>query len=170
MAVRIRMKRLGRRHRPFYRICVMDSRVPRDGKAIEEVGYYDPMVRDKAQRVSLRMDRIDYWISVGAEPSENVATLIKKVKTNDFGTAAEPPPITPPKAPPEPEPTAEAPADEMASTEPPPAEAAGSDQSAASAEQPPAAEAESPDETPPAQGEAAAATEDSAGEKKEDES
>ena len=43
----------------------MDARSPRDGKAIEEVGYYDPMVRDKSQRVSLKMDRVDYWMSVG---------------------------------------------------------------------------------------------------------
>lgn len=110
MAVRIRMKRLGRKHRPFYRICIMDARSPRDGKAIEEVGYYDPMVRDKSQRVSLKMDRVDHWISVGAQPSEKVATLIKKVKTNKFTKGAAPPPMTAPKAPPEPEP--EAPAEE----------------------------------------------------------
>ena len=110
MAVRIRMKRLGRKHRPFFRICVMDARSPRDGKAIEEVGYYDPMVRDKSQRVNIKMDRVDHWISVGAQPSEKVATLIKKVKNNKFGKAAAPPPMTAPKAPPEPEP--EAPAEE----------------------------------------------------------
>ena len=46
MAVRIRLKKMGRKHRPFYRICAMDVRVPRDGKAIEELGYYDPMVKD----------------------------------------------------------------------------------------------------------------------------
>lgn len=109
MAVRIRMKRMGRKHRPFFRICIMDARSPRDGKAIEEVGYYDPMVSDKSQRVSLKMDRVDHWISVGAQPSENVATLIKKVRNNKFGKAAAPPPMMAPKAPPEPE--AEAPAE-----------------------------------------------------------
>ena len=97
------MKRMGRRHRPFFRICVMDSRKPRDGRAIEEVGHYDPMVQDKSNRVSLKLDRIDYWLSVGAQPSNNVATLIKKVKTDTFGHAAPPPPMTPPK---EPEPPA----------------------------------------------------------------
>ena len=107
MAVRIRMKRLGRTHRPFYRICVMDSRKKRDGRAIEEVGHYDPMLQDKSQRISLNLERVDYWISVGAQPSDKVATLIKKVKTNKFGTAADPPPLTPPKAPPEPETPAE---------------------------------------------------------------
>ena len=78
MAVRIRMKRLGRAHRPFYRICAMDSRCPRDGKAIEELGYYDPMVRDTDARAILNGERIAYWMSVGALPSENVAVLIKK--------------------------------------------------------------------------------------------
>jgi small subunit ribosomal protein S16 len=75
----------------------MDSRSPRDGKAIEELGHYDPMIRDKAKRVSLNLERIAYWISVGAQPSEKVAALIKKVQNNRFGTAAEPPPILPPK-------------------------------------------------------------------------
>ena len=105
MAVKIRMKRLGRRHRPFYRICIMDSRSPRDGKAIEEVGYYDPMVREKSDRVQLKMERVEYWLSVGAQPTEKVAVLIDKVKSNRFGSVTEPPPMTPPK---EPDPVPEA--------------------------------------------------------------
>lgn len=103
MSVRIRMKRLGRKHRPFYRICVMDRRKARDGEAIEEVGHYDPMIKDKSKRVTLKLDRIEYWMSVGAQPSDNVAVLIKKVKTNRFGTAAAPPPMQAPKPLPEPE-------------------------------------------------------------------
>jgi len=130
VVVRIRMKKMGRRHRPFFRICVMDSRKPRDGRAIEEIGHYDPMVSDKSERVSLKMDRVDYWLSVGAQPSVNVEALIKKVKTNRFGSAAAPPPLTAPKAPPEPEP-------EPAAEEPAPVEAAA--ESSADAE--PAAEA-----------------------------
>lgn len=110
MAVRIRMKRMGRTHRPFYRICVMDSQVQRDGRAIEEVGHYDPMVRDKAARVTLKMDRVDYWLSVGAQPSEKVNALIRKVRTNRFGTGSAPPPLTPPKV--KDEPAAEAAAEE----------------------------------------------------------
>ncbi len=97
MAVRIRMKKMGRKHRPFFRICVMDARVQRDGKAIEEVGHYDPMVSDKARRVLLNMERVDYWLSVGAQPSEKVNALIRKVRTNKFGSASAPPPMTPPK-------------------------------------------------------------------------
>ena len=82
MAVRIRMKRLGRRHRPFYRICAMDAHTPRDGKAIEELGTYDPMVRDVDARAVLKRERIDYWLSVGAKPTEKVAVLIKKYGTD----------------------------------------------------------------------------------------
>ena len=93
MAVRIRMKRLGRKHRPFYRICVMDARVPRDGKAIEEVGTYDPMVREKSGRVTLNMERVEHWLSVGAQPSEKVAVLIRKVKANKWGEAKPLPPM-----------------------------------------------------------------------------
>lgn len=102
MSVRIRMKMMGRRHRPFFRVCIIDRQKARDGLEIEEVGTYDPMVKDKAQRVKLNMERIDYWLSVGATPSDRVATLLKKIKTNDFGTAAPPPAMLAPKAPPPP--------------------------------------------------------------------
>lgn len=78
MAVRIRMKKLGRTHRPFFRICAVDARKPRDGKVIEELGHYDPMISDTDARALLNQDRIDYWLSVGAQPSDNVKVLIKK--------------------------------------------------------------------------------------------
>jgi small subunit ribosomal protein S16 len=78
VAVRIRMKRMGRLHRPFYRVCAIDSRSPRDGKVIEELGHYDPMVRDVDARAILNGERIQYWLGVGALPSEKVAVLIKK--------------------------------------------------------------------------------------------
>lgn len=97
MAVRIRMKKMGRKHRAFFRICVMDSRTQRDGRAIEEVGFYDPAVQDKAARVKLNMERVDYWMSVGAQPSEKVNALIRKVRTNKFGKALTPPPMLAPK-------------------------------------------------------------------------
>jgi len=76
--VRIRMKSFGRRHRPFFRICAMDSRSPRDGRAIEELGHYDPMVRNKDARTVLDVNRIRYWLSVGAQPSEKVQVLLNK--------------------------------------------------------------------------------------------
>ncbi|QDU78375.1 30S ribosomal protein S16 [Polystyrenella longa] len=116
MAVRIRMKKLGRKHRPFYRVCVMDARSPRNGKTIEELGHYDPMVTDKSERVKLNMERIEYWLSVGAQPSDKVGTLIKKVKTNKFGSVKTPPPMQAPKPLPEPEPEA-APEGETAAAE-----------------------------------------------------
>ena len=95
----------------------MDRQRARDGKAIEEVGFYDTSVADKSQRVSLNMERVDYWLSVGAQPSEKVNALIKKVKKGDFGVAAEPPPMQAPKAP-EPEaPAAEESAPEEVSAE-----------------------------------------------------
>lgn len=97
MAVRIRMKKIGRKHRPFYRICVMDSRVHREGKAIEEIGWYDTSISDKSQRVKVNLDRVEYWVSVGASMSDRVATLVKKVKTNRFTTAAAPAPMQAPK-------------------------------------------------------------------------
>ena len=81
MAVRLRMKKMGRTHRPFYRICAMDQRSPRDGRVIEELGTYDPFCPETDARVSLKAERVDYWLGVGAQPSDKVATLIKKYGT-----------------------------------------------------------------------------------------
>jgi small subunit ribosomal protein S16 len=78
VAVRIRMKMMGRKHRPYFRIVAIDHRQPRDGRIVEELGSYDPMIRNTDERVKLKPDRIKYWISVGAKPSERVATLLKK--------------------------------------------------------------------------------------------
>jgi len=72
------MKRLGRKNRPFYRLCAIDQRSPRDGRVLEELGHYDPMVKETDARAVLKGERIKYWLSVGAQPSENVSVLIKK--------------------------------------------------------------------------------------------
>jgi small subunit ribosomal protein S16 len=72
------MKKMGRLHRPFFRVCVMDARTPRDGRVLEEVGYYDPMVPETDARAVLNGERINYWIGVGAQPSDKVSVLIKK--------------------------------------------------------------------------------------------
>jgi small subunit ribosomal protein S16 len=72
------MKAMGRRHRPFYRICAMDARAPRDGRTIEELGHYDPMVKNRDARTVLNVNRIRYWLSVGAQPSEKVQALLKR--------------------------------------------------------------------------------------------
>ncbi|MCA9131636.1 MAG: 30S ribosomal protein S16 [Planctomycetales bacterium] len=81
MAVRIRLKKMGRKARPFFRLCAVDSRAPRDGKVIEELGFYDPMVRETDARAILKKERIDYWVGVGAQPSQKAGVLIKKYGT-----------------------------------------------------------------------------------------
>jgi len=78
VAVRIRMKKMGRTHRPYYRIVAIDGRQPRDGRVLEELGTYDTSVTNKENRVKLIPDRIKYWVSVGALPSERVQNLIDK--------------------------------------------------------------------------------------------
>lgn len=78
--VRIRMKSMGRRHRPFFRICAIDSRRPRDGRPIEELGHYDPMSRNPETQTVLDVSRTRYWLSVGAQPSEKVQALLRKLK------------------------------------------------------------------------------------------
>ena len=77
--VKIRMKSMGRKHRPFFRICAMDHRKPRDGRALEELGTYDPMIRDTEKRYAIDKERVQYWLSVGAQPSDRVWVLLKKI-------------------------------------------------------------------------------------------
>lgn len=89
MSVKIRMKRMGRKHRPYFRICATDSRCPRDGKVLEEIGTYDPMVADTDARVTLDHDRLKYWLSVGAQPSDNVKVFIKKYGPEGLRLAAQ---------------------------------------------------------------------------------
>lgn len=82
MAVKIRLKKLGRAHRPYFRLCAVDARAPRDGRVIEELGHYDPMLPETDARAVLKKDRIDYWVGVGAQPTDKAAVLIKKYGTN----------------------------------------------------------------------------------------
>jgi small subunit ribosomal protein S16 len=89
VAVRIRMKQFGRKHRPYYRICVMDIRRPRDGRVLEQLGTYDPMVPETDARAVLNGERIAYWMSVGATPSDKVQVLIKKYGTGGTHLAAQ---------------------------------------------------------------------------------
>ena len=76
MAVRIRLKRIGAKNTPAYRIVVADARSPRDGRFIEEIGSYLPSKRDP--NYTIKLERAKYWLSVGAQPSETVASMIKK--------------------------------------------------------------------------------------------
>src|SRR6266849_3553571 len=98
------MKRLGRKHRSYFRIVAIDARQPRDGRILEELGSYDPMVKSTDDRVKLRPDRIKYWMSVGAKPSEKVAVFLKKYMAKWEQAAAAAPALAPPS--PEPAPTA----------------------------------------------------------------
>ncbi|MCC6227808.1 MAG: 30S ribosomal protein S16 [Phycisphaerales bacterium] len=76
--VRIRLQRLGRHNRPFYRINAVDKRTRRDGSAIEQLGWYDPMAKDPAKQLELNEERVKYWISVGAQPSETLRDVLAK--------------------------------------------------------------------------------------------
>ena len=76
MAVRIRLKRIGAKNNPAYRIVVADSRSPRDGRFIEELGTYLP--KRKSDKFTLDLERVRYWVSKGAQPTETVASFIKK--------------------------------------------------------------------------------------------
>jgi small subunit ribosomal protein S16 len=76
MAVKIRLKRVGAKNKPAFRIVVTDGRSPRDGKFIEELGTYLP--RKKSDKFTLDLERANYWVSKGAQPSETVASFIKK--------------------------------------------------------------------------------------------
>ncbi len=76
MAVKIRMKRVGTKNTPVYRIVVADGRSPRDGKFIEEIGTYQPLKKDG--NFTLDLERAKHWVSKGAKPSDTVASFIKK--------------------------------------------------------------------------------------------
>lgn len=78
MAVKLRLKRMGRKHRSFYRLAAMEGRNPRDGRVLEELGFYDPENTEQAQQVKLDAERIKYWLTVGAVPSDTVRSLLKK--------------------------------------------------------------------------------------------
>jgi len=78
MAVKLRLKRMGRSNAAFYRLNAIDSRSPRDGRVIEELGHYDPRNKDQSKQFVAKLDRCQYWLSVGAVPSETVSSLLKK--------------------------------------------------------------------------------------------
>ncbi len=76
--VRIRLKRVGRRHRPAYRVAAFDRRSARDSKVLEELGSFDPLNPAEDKQVVLKRERIEYWLSVGAQPSDTVRRLLVK--------------------------------------------------------------------------------------------
>ena len=84
--VRLRLTRMGRKKQPFYRIVAADSRAPRDGRFIESIGHYNPMLNPPEIKIDL--ERVDYWLGVGASPSETVSGLIKRVRGGSDATEA----------------------------------------------------------------------------------
>jgi small subunit ribosomal protein S16 len=96
MAVSIRLRREGAKNRPYYKVVVADKRCPRDGKFIEIVGHYDPKQPD--HNSALKLDRVEHWISRGAQPSDTVRSLIKKNKRQTVAPLA---PVPEPVASPE---------------------------------------------------------------------
>ena len=81
MAVRIRLKRFGSRNRSQWRIVVADIKMPRDGRFIEEIGYYDPLPAE--EKIQVKDDRLEYWVKQGAQMSNSVKTLVKRAKKRE---------------------------------------------------------------------------------------
>jgi small subunit ribosomal protein S16 len=79
MSVKLRLKRTGRTHRSVFRLGAMESRNPRDGRVLEELGVYDPANKNPEQQLRLNADRVRYWLEKGAAPSETVKHLLKKI-------------------------------------------------------------------------------------------
>ena len=126
--VKIRLRRFGKKNTPVYRVVVADKRSPRDGSIIEEIGTYDPLL--KRNNFTLKLDRVDYWLGVGAQPSDTVASFIRKARKGPEEEADEEPVVE----------AVEAPAETEAAPEP--AEAAAE---VAVAEEPAAEEATEPE-------------------------
>ena len=91
MALKIRLQRHGASHRPFYRMVVTEAAARRDGRSVEVLGTYEPQAKRKEDELKLKLDRIDYWKSVGAKASDTAASLIRKAyrETPAAETAAE---------------------------------------------------------------------------------
>lgn len=78
MALKIRLARGGSKKRPFYRIVAADSRMPRDGRFIEKLGTYNPLLpKDSEERVKMDMDRVQYWLGQGAQPSDRISRMLE---------------------------------------------------------------------------------------------
>ncbi len=76
--VRLRMQRLGRKNRTFFRVAAIDQRTRRNGSVIEALGWYDPVAKDPSKQLQLNDERIKYWLSVGAQPTETVRDMLAK--------------------------------------------------------------------------------------------
>ena len=91
MSLRIRLARAGAKKRPFYRIVVADSRSPRDGRFIEKLGTFDPLVpKDSAGRVSLDTDRVNHWLGIGAQPTDRILRFLDAAGIRERPTRSNP--------------------------------------------------------------------------------
>ena len=142
--VKIRLRRFGKKNTPVYRVVVADKRSPRDGSIIEEIGTYDPLL--KRNNFTLKLDRVDYWLGVGAQPSDTVASFIRKARKGPEEEPDEEPVVEAVEAPAAPEPVPEP---EVAVTEEPAAEETPSPEAEV------ATEASAPEETPESEAPAA---------------
>lgn len=77
MAVRIRLKRIGKRNQPYYRLCIFDAKTKRDGREIEVVGHYNPLEKKDENKYEIDTERVTYWLSVGAQPTDKVRAILK---------------------------------------------------------------------------------------------
>lgn len=86
--VKIRLSRGGAKSRPFYHIVVADERSPRDGRSIERVGYYNPIAVGQERPLEVNLERIDHWVSVGAQMTDKVRSLVKQARKQQSASAA----------------------------------------------------------------------------------
>jgi small subunit ribosomal protein S16 len=171
MSVKLRLKRIGARNTPIYRIVATDSRTKRDGRPIEELGTYNPVLQTEPN-FDLNLERAEHWLSVGAQPSDTVRSFIRKARRAAAGL---PPKESKPKKAAQPEPAEEPPAEEPAAEEPaaeePAAEAAEATEAPAeeTATEEPAVEAEeAPVEEPAPEEAEESAAKEGEGEEKAD--
>lgn len=86
--VKIRLSRGGAKKRPFYHLVVSDSRVTRDGRRIEQLGFYNPSAAAHEEEVRIDLDRVDHWLGTGAQPTERAAALIKQYRARQAAGAS----------------------------------------------------------------------------------
>ena len=169
MSVKLRLKRIGARNTPIYRIVATDSRSPRDGRPIEELGTYNP-VQQAEPNFDLNLERAEHWLSVGAQPSDTVRSFIRKARRAAAGL---PPKESKPKKAAQPEPAEEPQAEETPAEEPateaPAAEEVAEAPAEETATEEPAAEAEeAPVEEPAPEEAEESAAEEGEGEERAD--
>ena len=88
--VKLRFMRIGKKNRPYYRLCAVDARRPRGGEYLEMVGFYDPLIIDDEKKIRLNKERIEYWLSMGAQPTEGVYPFLKRAHVTGLNKPRKP--------------------------------------------------------------------------------